>query len=189
MSSESQDAEKAKNVPFDTEEGRRLWLEEWKLHVQGARDSARVMRSNAYSYAQIGLNAAFLINGGALVAIPPLMQWLSSSQRQQIPVSAIYFVAGLLLAAACSLLTFASLMIGGWVLDANAGSAATSLAVRYGLKDESVLRARAYNELVTSKQRFLPWIRITSIAGIACCIAAYGVFLVGIFAFIQIVRT
>jgi hypothetical protein len=188
MSNDGQDASETKHkISADTED-RRLWLEEWKLRVQGSRDSARQMRSDAYSYAQISLNSAFLINAGALVAIPPLMQWLTPAQRQHVPSSASYFLIGLLLAAVCAMVAFANLTLGGRVLDANANTNAARLAVRYRLKDESALTEKSYIRTSTAKKRLLPWVKFTFALGIVCGIASYIAFLMGVFAFIAIVR-
>jgi hypothetical protein len=189
MSNDSQGASANQHkISPDTGDNRRLWLEEWKLRVQGSRDSARQMRSDAYSYAQISLNSAFLINAGALVAIPPLMQWLLPEQRQHISSCAGYFLVGLLLAAACSMVTFANLTLGGRVLDANANTNAALLAVRYKLQDESVLREKDYIRSSTARKRLMPWIGFTFSLGIGCGIASYAAFLMGVYAFIRIVK-
>lgn len=175
-------------IAADTRDNRRLLVEEWRLYVQSSQSAADQMRSHAVSYAQIGLNSAFLINGGALVAIPPLMQWLTVPQRHQIPLSASFFLAGLVLAGACSLVTYWNLTMAGLVLDANANSIANQLAVNYGLKNKAVLTNKSYLARAATKKRLLPWIRFTFAGGIACGVASYVMFLTGVFAFIRMVN-
>jgi len=62
---------------------------------------------HAVSYAQICVKWAFLLNGGALVALPALGSFVSSTDARS---TAIYYVVGLILIALCSFLAYINFM-------------------------------------------------------------------------------
>jgi hypothetical protein len=175
-------------IAAEARDHRRLLLEEWRLYVQTSQDAAAASRAHGVSYAQIGLQSAFLVNGGALVALPPLMQWLPSSERVLIPHCAIYFLIGLVFSGFCSLVTYANFLVIGQTWDASANATATQLAVNYQLRDRSALDETEYVKNSTLGTRLNIWIKLTFWGGILSGVGAYVAFLIGAFSFISIVN-
>ena len=184
-SAETVDIQRA--IAADTRDHRRLLFEEWRLNVQSASDAAITMQSLGTEYAQIALKSAFIANAGALVALPPLMQWLPHSQRVLIPSCAWCFVVGLLLAATCAIVAYANFMLLATIFDKRAEARATELAANYGLRDPSILSEPRYVGLLAAEKRFGLWALMTMVAAIAAGIASYILFLLGALAFRQIV--
>ncbi len=174
-------------IAADSRDHRRLLLEEWRMNVQSASDKAIGMQSLAADYAQIGLKSAFLANAGALVALPPLMQWLPIVQRAAIPSSAWYFVIGFLLAAVCSIVAYANFTIVAASYDARAAASAVELAVHYGLREKSAFEEKTYKKNATVDKRLKPWIVGTMVVALALAVSSYVAFFVGAFEFRNIV--
>tara|TARA_R110000822_G_scaffold200484_1_gene337968 strand:+ start:465 stop:986 length:522 start_codon:yes stop_codon:yes gene_type:complete len=76
------------------------------VHVEPMYARAAVSLGHAVSYAQIGLKWAFLLNGGALVALPPLSQITEKISSSDIRVGAIWFVIGIICAGVCSVVSY-----------------------------------------------------------------------------------
>ena len=176
-----------REIAADGRDHRRLMLEEWRLNVQTTIEASRAMESHAVEYAQIGLKSAFLVNAGALVALPPLMQWLPVSQRVLIPTCAWYFVAGLLLAAICSIVAYANFMLLANTNDQRAAALAVELMVNYGLRTKETLEDKIYKKHANVSQRLKPWVFGTMVAALIIGLGSYIAFLWGAVEFRQIV--
>lgn len=59
-----------------------------------------------FAYLQMALNSAFVVNGGALIALYPLAQWLTPVGQRWIVLSALIFVAGIFFAYRCATVSF-----------------------------------------------------------------------------------
>lgn len=183
------------NIPNDVQRGlaadsrdhRRLLLDEWRLNVRAMEDTALKLKSLGAEYAQIGLKSAFLANAGALVALPPLMQWLPAVERAAIPRSAWWFVAGFLSAALCSLVTYVNFMINAEVSDALARTSAMELRVNYGLQGKEILSGEAYKNDVAKRTNLSRYAWPTTYIAIILAIVSYGLFFIGAFVFQNLV--
>jgi len=71
-----------------------LTNQHWDLEVGAAERSAWDAQRIAAEFGKLGLQSAVLVNGGALVAVPPLMQWLNEIGRNQIASHAVWFLLG-----------------------------------------------------------------------------------------------
>jgi hypothetical protein len=177
-----------RQIAAEDRDQRRLLLDEWRLSVQTPLDAGLNVRQHAVSYAQIGLKSAFLINGGALVALPPLMQWLPAPERVMIPSCALYFVFGLSFAGLCSLITYINFLIIGAQYDANADVAALKLAVAHKMRDAAAFEDKSYKKSVDAPRRLSFWVNATLCGGVGTGVASYVMFLWGVFTFSHIVK-
>lgn len=187
MSSDDDTPEIRRAIAAAARDERRLMLEEWRINVQSSLDEAAESRKLATEYAQIALKSAFLVNAGALVALPPLMQWLSAAQRRLIPTSAWLFVIGLMLAAICALLAYANFALIARVDSSDANVLAVQVAVNYGLRDASELKSESHLKEVGVRASRSRWILGTMISSLVSGIGSYIAFFIGVFTFRQIV--
>jgi hypothetical protein len=188
MSSDEENlVEMKRQIAADNRDHRRLLFEEWRMNVQTAIDSAQDVQSLAAEYAQIGLKSAFLANAGALVALPPLMQWLSVAKRSAIPASAWWFVAGFGCAAVCSIISYANFMIIGSIYNSRAVTSATELMVQYGLREKLVFEEKNYKRNLLADKKRRPWVTLTMYAALATGITSFIFFFVGVFRFQNLV--
>lgn len=82
-------------------------MERWRNFIQrrdvevgGSDRQAWDAEKIAAEFGKLGLSSLILVNGGALVAIPPLMQWLNDAAKNHVAPLATWFAVGLLFAGA-----------------------------------------------------------------------------------------
>lgn len=85
---------------------RSLFLDDWQTLVQTEIEGARVNVGHAVTYGSTALQAAYLLNGGALAALPALVTALTPAGKDQIALAAIPFVLGIAAAAISSLFAY-----------------------------------------------------------------------------------
>ena len=124
---------------------------------------------------------------GALVALPPLMQWLPAAERAAIPLSAWWFVAGFLAAALCSLVTYVNFMINAEISDALARTSAMELRVNYGLQSKEMLSEEVYKNDVARRANLSRYTWPTTYIAVLLAIASYALFFTGAFVFQNLV--
>ncbi|MGA7675860.1 MAG: hypothetical protein WCA78_12555 [Rhizomicrobium sp.] len=84
----------------------RTHLQRWSIDVSSIRTQAWDAQKVGTEFSRLALQSAFIVNGGALIALPPLMQWLSTDKRVWVLCVAPLFVIGIILAAACATVAF-----------------------------------------------------------------------------------
>ena len=80
------------------------FLRRWELDVGSATARGREYLRLATDFGRLAIQSAFLINGGALLILPPLMEWVGN--QSGVYASSGWFVAGLVLAAMAALLGY-----------------------------------------------------------------------------------
>lgn len=89
---------------------RTAYLQEWQSNTKIATEQAHLSGKLAGAFAQIGIRSAYILNGGGLVALPPLMAYFSPDQTPRgAAVCALIFIIGLMLAAVSNYSAYASL--------------------------------------------------------------------------------
>ncbi len=160
----------------------RYYKEVMPLHGR-AWDSEKA----AQEFARVALQAAFLLNGGALVALPPLMQWLSDLGRMLVPKNAGYFVWGIVFGAAACLFAYFNFRLIGAVNRANANIGAMELNadnIQKNLdKDDPNYR---------KVERTARWgshaERVTQLLGVGCAVASFVAFWFGVWGYIGLAQ-
>ncbi|WP_120495486.1 hypothetical protein [Kiloniella sp. EL199] len=89
---------------IDDLDRRKLFNEDLQLHRDPAFHSFEVGLGHAISYAQIAVKWAFILNGGALVALPTVTAKLTTLEAAK--CSAMWFVLGLICIALCCVVTY-----------------------------------------------------------------------------------
>jgi hypothetical protein len=173
------------------ERARREEMERWRAHTE--RWDAEVAESEnrawdatkiAAEFGKLGLQSAILLNGGALVAIPPLMQWLNDIGRTKVVPIASWFFIGLLCAAVSVVFAYINFSA---LAQANYGYArrrAIELDAQYADKpfaDDPLHRA-ADRSTVT-----FGWVAVvTAWVALIFAVGSFGGFSVGVFRFIDL---
>lgn len=167
----------------DAREARLLHLAEWELSVKTHTDKFVRWVDISAQYAQIALRGGFYLNGGALIALPPLMQWLGPAQVLGVISAGYIFVVGIVLAALSALSAYANFMY----LAQSASSLAYTNALEVNNRHyEEPLDLQAHEEY--QKQKKLEKghgtrIEVTRILGLAFGVSAYVAFCWGIYEF------
>jgi ABC-type phosphate transport system ATPase subunit len=84
-------------------EGRSLYLDDWKTLVRSFQEDAHRSVGHSVTYGSTALQAAYIINGGALAALPALVTSLTTASAASISTAAIPFIFGIGSAAISSL--------------------------------------------------------------------------------------
>ena len=89
--------------PLDPYEKYSRFVADWDRYVAPWRSQTLEYAKLSVEYGKLALQSAFILNGGAMVALAPLIQSHIDSV-QQATASAIWFVIGLMVAALAALL-------------------------------------------------------------------------------------
>ncbi len=87
----------------DFRAGRSLYLEDWATLVRPFQDDAHRFVGHSVTYGSTALQAAYILNGGALAALPALVTVLTKATAASIAFAAIPFIGGIAAAAISSL--------------------------------------------------------------------------------------
>lgn len=138
----------------------------------------------AAEFGKLGLQSAVLLNGGALVVMPPLMQWLPSAGRALLASQAGWFAAGVMLAAlaiAIAYINFSAIAEG---LGSYAAKRAIEVDAQYANKEFNDLpqhvTARARHSAFSKAATVTAWIAL----GLA--ISSFVCFAIGVFGFMHL---
>jgi hypothetical protein len=74
--------------------------------VQPPMDFAKEMIGHSVTHSTVAIQAAYVLNGGALAGLPPLMSALSKAGSYAIALAAIPFVIGIIASGICSLAAY-----------------------------------------------------------------------------------
>jgi hypothetical protein len=103
-------------APNDEWDQRRRGYTEDKVHeinplTEEAIESVKI----AVSYAQIGLKWGFLLNGGALVALPAIIGGLPEITTCSVKAAAVLYIVGLALCGVCTITAYLNfLTVSNW---------------------------------------------------------------------------
>jgi hypothetical protein len=165
----------------DTRSMRELFLAEWSLNVNGPLQRGTAARGYSVSYGTMGLQAAFVLNGGVLGALPATIGTLTSAPKSLVALAAIPFVLGVFTAAVATLLAYHNYEWHSQNEALDADDNAQRVNAWYG-------GAAMTNTNTAAKAKYTTWIDRSQIAAVVCALASFLLFTVGVFAFIAIVN-
>ena len=90
-------------------EGHLAFLEQWRTDLQPILDDLSLFNRIGADFALGGIKAVFILNGGALIALPAfagVFRWGSSANADLLTWAVGFFVGGLILSAAAYLLGY-----------------------------------------------------------------------------------
>ena len=120
----------------------RTFLERWRTDVEPLHEGAERSREMAFGFAQTAIRSMFILNGGALVAVPAFAELVGTAFQENptafLP-SGLGFVTGLILIAITTVLAYTS-------MDADAES------IRQGQEVVKINLNRAENPKSYTKQ-------------------------------------
>ncbi|MCE7999999.1 MAG: hypothetical protein HEP70_14150 [Rhodobiaceae bacterium] len=168
----------------DARERRFLYLDEWRLNVDHFRQERSQWVELSSQFAQVALRAAIYLNGGALVAVPPLMQWLEETQRIAIFDAAIWFVYGVMAGTFATFIGYLNFQALAELSNVRASMRATEIRYNYYPPEDAKLQDDPeYVVLQNREKKFVKVVDVTQYAAIAIGLSSYGLFCWGIYTF------
>jgi hypothetical protein len=161
-----------------------IYFQQWKADVISIREQAWDARKSGFEYARLGLQSAFIMNGGALVALPPLMQWLSDDKRALVPIVAVLFIFGIILAAACAIVSYLNFMHTSDAIHAQGEQNAIKLNAQY--EGRPFANDPNHEKAKTAEEKSNENAKCTMSWALGLGIASYVCFAVGAGAFIAL---
>ena len=171
------------NVRRDARESRQLFLDEWRLNVPKKEENFFHLQEIATQYAQIVLKGAFYLNGGALIALPPLMQWISNQHHIALLWSAAYFVLGIVLAAMSGILAYANFQILAWIEGGRSTVSAMEIDNRYSPEPVDLNLNADYLQAAKKEKKGAWWVEATRCLALFFGFTAYFMFCLGVYEF------
>jgi len=89
-------------------------LTRWDAEVRSLEKQGWEAQKIAQDFAKLALSSALVLNGGALLALPPLMQWLSHDGRTQVAGQAFWFLLGVISATIATMFAYTNWI---WIKD------------------------------------------------------------------------
>jgi hypothetical protein len=157
-------------------------MQRWEMDVREAERRAWDAQRIAADFGKLGLQSLVLVNGGALVAVPPLMQWLSDTARLHIPADATWFVIGLLCAAVSIVVAYINFSSISATNSFYSVKRARELEAEYSArsleKDATYTRATRYQQAFSVATTATAWVALF------LAIASPARFAIGVYEFI-----
>lgn len=180
MTNESPDDDPLLNPDFHAR--RSLYLDDWATIVEPHNVSARQMVEHSVSYGSTALQASYLLNGGALAALPALLTSLTSAGAAQIAIAAIPFVVGIASTGVASLAAYLNFQWQAAVYWDDYDSAGRQLRRFYN---------RAAISLTDGKRRkrFTNLVVVSFYVGVVAAVLALGSFVYGCYQFLDLAHT
>lgn len=96
-------------------EKRAAYLTEYRINLDSVERLRDHADQGAIEFASIGVKSIYVLNGGALVAIPAILKFTQGGtiSKGYVVAAVIFFVAGILLAAAANYLAYRSMFQAG----------------------------------------------------------------------------
>ena len=94
------------------DERTRTFLERWRTDVGPLHEAAERSRDMTFGFAQMAIRSMFLLNGGALVAVPAFAELVGAAFQENLTaflLSGLGFVTGLILIAITTVLAYTSM--------------------------------------------------------------------------------
>lgn len=176
------DAAATKSWLLDKEsrEGRALFLADWATAVQPDMNNIQRSVEHSVTYGSTGLQAAYIINGGALAALPALMTALTKAGAASIAYAAIPFILGIVSAAISSIAAYLNFQFQAQVFAHDSNVNACAIFNRYG--------NRATAPTPDKRAKWLSRVNWTLGIGIGAAVMSLVFFCVGAWQFIELVQ-
>jgi len=120
-----------------------LYLREWEVGITPLDQDRQFAEKAAVDYALSGIKSTFLLNGGALVALPPLTIMFNintTCNRGLLIVAATAFIIGLTMAGLTTFLAFSAMLNLGMSINQKRERVARTIQIKYhGENDNNTL--------------------------------------------------
>jgi hypothetical protein len=163
----------------EARDGRSLFLTDWTTAVQPELDNAHKFVEHSVTYGSTALQAAYIINGGALAALPALMTSLTKAAASSIATSAIPFVVGIAAAAVSSLCAYLNFQFHAQLAWCRSQANANGIRRIYGYQEDAI---------EDKSKKWTGLILLTLYFGVAAAIASLAAFVAGAWRFIDLVE-
>jgi len=160
---------------------REMFLAEWWPTVRMAAGRADDARRHSVAYGTVGIQAALVLNGGALGALPATIGALTSAPRAELAYSAIPFVLGILAAGISVLFAYLNFEWHAQLEDLRADNGARSIEHMYYGAPANLVDTTAKSKWYESA------IERSQITSVVCAILGFLSFIAGAGLFISIV--
>ena len=157
----------------DAREGRSLMLQEFAIAVGPHNEVNRASFAHSVTYGTTGIQAAYILNGGALAALPLLLK----GGKAAIVASAIIFVFGIVSAGAATLFAYANFQTLARIASIDGNESAIQLAAYYGYPAESSSEQKDKRGKLARRVNLTLWVSVISAVGslvlFACGVIAF----------------
>jgi hypothetical protein len=160
---------------------RSLYLEDWATLVRPFQDDAHRFVGHSATYGSTALQAAYIINGGALAALPALVTSLTTASASAIATAAIPFIFGIASAAISSLSAYLNFQWQAQISWFDANENAVMLRQFYERSGDPPDKA--------VREKFATLVNCSLYAGVAAALASLAFFVWGAWQFIELARS
>jgi hypothetical protein len=120
-------------LSVEEREKRSLLLNDWAISVQPDLDKAQQLIKHSVTYGSTALQAGYILNGGALAALPALSSSLSHAGTESIANAAIPFICGIAVTAISSLCAYLNFQFHAYLAWHDAGVVAARIRELYNI--------------------------------------------------------
>lgn len=172
----------------DERERRSLFLEEWRLNVDDQRKQFVQWTEISAQFGLTSLRSIIVLNGGALVALPPLMQWLDEAQRQSIFSISLFFVVGVLLSVVSTFIGYLNFNCLAQLSDARASIRAMDVNNQYSPNRKPLDELDIYVAEKKRERKYEKLVDVTQVFAVLVGLSALAAFCWGVFEFMSLVE-
>ena len=159
-------------------------LKRWASEVIPLEQTGWEAKKIAADFGKLGLTSAFLLNGGALVALPPMMQWLNSNGRSLVAITAIWLPIGIVMAVVAAFAAYANFLLVGKVYNAAAHRRARELDSQHlGKRPQDDPEWKRHNSRYRRARR---GVSVTQVVAITAVLLSFACFALSVFGFINL---
>lgn len=184
MGNES-DEPSEEGVPLDNDY--RIVLERWRDQVLPHKAASQKWMEISADFALTAVRSALIVNAGALVALPPLMEWVGDIQRDVVIHGAVWFVLGLSFSFGALLTAYYNYLRLSWVADAESHLAALQIKHPALSRADKLKTLKEYADKEEDRNKHNKWVGRTQMAGVILFVLSVVFFLVGVGYFMFVV--
>lgn len=163
-----------------------VFLQRWENEVVAPERLGWDAQKTASEFGKLALSTAFLLNGGALVALPPFMQWLNANGRMLVPNVAVWFPLGIGAATISILIAYLNFM--------SAKAQQYAYARKRGIEldklhiNKNAIGDPKHTAALAAHRNAGMVVTATQIAATFFCIASYLFFMIGVWGFLTLAQ-
>ena len=159
-------------------DGRQLYLQEYATSVEPDLQRAQGSVKHSVTYGSIGIQAAFVLNGGALGVLPLLIK----AGPTAVDGAAVLFILGIATAGVATLTSYLNFQYHAQISWIDAADSADRVRKAYAPKPEEIV----VPDRSKDRQKYDRYINRTLYVGIAGAVISYLCFISGALAFIRL---
>lgn len=172
----------------DPREIYRAYVADWDRYISPADKQSAEFAKLSVEYGKLVLQSSFILNGGAIIAVAPLIQNFPGINVEPVAFSAVWFILGIGCSAISAALAYYNFAVIGEVIILEAHSRDYDLRSNYGYGPPPDQNADA--QLIKRKvARRRPVITATMVLAIVFGIGAYAALVGGALSIVKQVST